>query len=166
MIQRLREKDRENIYNAIINYSLQNLERTKFYMNFAKMKPVENTAFSKVEYISLVKGRIQGYFAYLFDKVNKKIVNIEVLSFEESPVLVRDFLKFCEFVQQNFNNIELSIIPESPAYKIAIRCFKQYGFIKVGTFRNSVLLKDKKYYSLEWWERKRGGTARAEQLTQ
>ena len=80
MIQRLREKDRENIYNAIINYSLQNLEKTKFYMNFAKMKPVENTAFSKVEYISLVKGRIQGYFAYLYDKVNKKIVNLSVTS--------------------------------------------------------------------------------------
>lgn len=155
MIKKITESEREFVYNSIETAVMRDIEKYKFFINYYKMRPIKNKSFVKCEYISIVKGRLQGYFAFLFDKINRKVINIEVMAFDETAVLTRDFMKFCKYLDENFENFELSIIPESPAYRIASKCFEKYGLTKIGTLKSSILLRDKKRYSLELWEKKR-----------
>ena len=154
MIKKLTDKDRKNIYKVIKYNCLHDIDKYKYFMQTCKMKPIKNSSFKKIEYISIVKGRIQGYFAYLLDLVNVKVTNIEIISFDETTVLVRDFLIFCDFLVKRYENLEISIIPDSPAYRIARRSFQKYGFKKIGTLEKSLKLKDKRYYDLELWQRR------------
>lgn len=155
MIRKLQESDRKAIYSMINDIVFSDYEKYKFFMNSSKMKPIKNSSFKKLEYISLVKGRVQGYFAFIYDKINQKIINIELISFDETRVFVRDFLKFCEYLSENFKNVELSVIPENPAYRIARRGFLRYNFVKIGTMEKSIRLIDGKFYDVELWQRRR-----------
>ena len=152
MIRKLQESDRKAIYSMINDIVFSDYEKYKFFMNSSKMKPIKNSSFKKLEYISLVKGRVQGYFAFIYDKINQKIINIELISFDETRVFVRDFLKFCEYLSENFKNVELSVIPENPAYRIG---FLRYNFVKIGTMEKSIRLIDGKFYDVELWQRRR-----------
>ena len=158
MIRRLKDKDRNSLYDCI-NYACRSdIEKYKFFMNSCKMKPLKNSSFKKLEYISLVDGKIQGYFAFILDKINCKIINIELISFDETRVFVRDFLKFCEYLDNNFKNIELFVIPENPAYRIARRGFLRYSFNKIGNLEKSIRLIDGKFYDVEIWQKRRSET--------
>lgn len=148
------EKDREIIYNLIEDEVLRDKEKNKFFMQACKMKPIKNQSFEKIEYISEVEGRIKGYFAYLHDKVNDKVVNIEIIAFDDAGILARDFINFCKMLDKNFKYIELSIMPESPAYKIARYLFKKYNFRKIGTLENSIKLIDKSRHDVEIWQKR------------
>ena len=154
MIQKLRAEDRDIIYDIINNSVKDDYEKYKFFMNSCKMKPVKSSSFKKIEYISLVGERVQGYFAFIFDKINRKVTNIELISFDETRVFVRDFLEFCEYLSENFKNVELAVIPENPAYRIARRSFLKYNFKKVGTLQESIRLIDGKFYDVEIWQRR------------
>lgn len=154
MIQRLRAEDRNIIYDIINNSVKDDYEKYKFFMNSCKMKPLKTSSFKKLEYISIVDGKVQGYFAFIFDKINRKITNIELISFDETRVFVRDFLKFCEYLSENFKNVELAVIPENPAYRIARRSFLKYNFKKIGTLQESIRLIDGKFYDVEIWQRR------------
>ena len=154
MYEQIKEIDRENIYKIIKVIVLRNSQKNKYFMQNCKMKPIKNSSFEKPEFISLVEGRMQGYFAYLYDKINDKIVNIELIAFEDSPVFVRDFLKFCGYIGDNFRKIEISVIPGNPAYRIARKAFDKYNFKRIGTLDESIRLIDGKYYPVEIWQRR------------
>lgn len=153
MYEIIKEQDTKNIYEMIEQKVLENQQKYKYFMQSAKMKPIKNSSFEKVEYYSHIDGRVQGYFAYLYDKINNKIINIELISFEENPVFVRDFLKFCEYLGDNFRNVELSVIPGNPAYKLTRKAFVKYNFKRIGVLEDSIRLIDGEYYPVEIWQK-------------
>lgn len=154
MYEIIKESDTKHIYKMIEECVLDDTEKYKYFMQSAKMKPIKNSSFEKVEYISRVGGRIQGYFAYLYDKINDKIINLELISFENNPVFLRDFMKFCEYLGDNFKNVELSVIPGNPAYRLTKKAFITYNFKRIGTLEESIRLVDGKYYPVEIWQRR------------
>lgn len=156
MIRKITRTTRNVIYDIIIEQINKDLEKNKHFLNVSKMRDVQGGEFYKAEYYSLYKNKICGYFAYIYDKTNRKIVNIEVIKFSNTYIFIKDFFDFCKYVYC-FEHIELTISPQSPAYKLARKCFEKYNFRKVGILKKSVKLLDNKYYDLELWEKKRGG---------
>ena len=155
MIELVAKEDRKFVHDIIKKAVFEDLEKFKFFINSSKgMDFKESVRFQKEEFISCVEGKIQGYFAYLHDRANEKIINIEVMAIEETPVLVRDFLIFCKLLVSTYDNFELSIIPQSPAYHIAQKCFEKFKFKRVGVLKSSIKLLDNKRYDLEIWEKK------------
>lgn len=154
MILKVCKEDEELIYSIINTELSSDTERYKYFISASKLKPLKNAQFEKVEYISHVDGRIHGYFAYVLDKFNDKITNIEIMSFENSVVLVRDFIKFCSILDNSYEHIELAVIPENPAYRIAKKCFNKFKFIKIGTLTESVKLLDGARYDIELWQKR------------
>lgn len=153
-LDKLDKKDREIIYNLIEEEVLHDKEKNKFFMQACKMKPVKNPSFEKVEYISEVEGRIKGYFAYLHDKINQKVINIEIIGFDDMAILTRDFIKFCKHLDDKFKYIELAIIPEAPTYRLARYLFKKYNFRKIGTLESSIRLINNTRYDVEIWHKR------------
>lgn len=154
MISKIDDLGRKEIYSIIEQEVFSDEEKYKFFMSSCKMKPIKNSSFEKYEFVSHVEGRIQGYFAYLYDLVNQKVTNIELISFEENAVFMRDFLKFCKYLDETFKNIELAIIPESPAYRMATLCFSKYKLRRIGTLTSSMRLCDGKRYDVEIWQKR------------
>ena len=70
MIQRLRAEDRNIIYDIINNSVKDDYEKYKFFMNSCKMKPLKTSSFKKLEYISIVDGKVQGYFAFILSLIH------------------------------------------------------------------------------------------------
>lgn len=145
----------EKLVHDIINTELSsNKEKYKYFIGSSKLKPLKNSQFEKIEYISHVDGKIQGYFAYILDKFNNKITNIELMAFENSPILVRDFIEYLKILDKCYKHIELAVIPGNPAYRIAKKYFEKYKFIKIGTLTESVKLIDGNRYDIELWQKR------------
>lgn len=154
MLEMLTKDKRENFYKILEDKIKSNPERYKFFAAGAK-KMRDNPVFNKVEFLSKVGNEVIGEVGYIHDIINDKIVNIELACFKDnSPTFIKDLLLFFELLDSIYLNFELEIMIHSPAYKLACRAFKKYGFKYIGLKRSSLKLLNGKRYDVAIWEKK------------
>lgn len=154
MIEVLDKKNRKAFYEDLEARIIADPERYKYYAQGAK-KMKNNSLFRKTEFLSKVGDEVIGQFGYLYDVMNEKVINIEVVCFKDnSPTFIRDLFNFFELLDGTYLNYELEMIPQNPAYRLTCRMFKKYGFRYIGAKRKSIRLLDGKKYDVVMWELK------------
>lgn len=131
-----------------------NVEKYKFFTG--SLDDLNIKGLDELMMLSIYDGHIVGYMGCIYNIPHDKIISLDFIflgdNLTERKEFLDDFAKFCSMLDKLYKKIELNIVPESPAYKLAMKFFKRYNFRKVGTFRKARKILDK-FYDVEAWEK-------------
>lgn len=131
-----------------------NFEKYKFFTG--SLDNIKIPGIDELMMLSIHNGHIVGYMGCMYNEVHDKIISLDFIftgdNLTEKKEFLDDFTKFCSMLDKLYKKIELNIVPESPAYKLAMKLFKRHNFRKVGTFRKARKILDK-FYDVEAWEK-------------
>lgn len=150
-----REGKTFKLLNEIIQEKyISNPEKFKFFNG--SLKELRVDGIEEFMMLSIYNGHIVGYMGCMYNEIHDKLISLDFIylgdTLAEKKEFLNDFSKFCTCLDKFYGKIELNIVPESPAYKLAMRFFKRYNFRKVGTFKKSRKILDS-FYDVEAWER-------------
>lgn len=132
------------------------LDPNKFKFFDGALSEIKVKGLEQLSMLSLYQGHIIGYMGIVYNAPHDKVVALDLAylgeNLEEQREFRKDFSQFCVMLDKLYKKIEISIVPESPAYSLAMKFFKRFNFRKVGTFKKTRKI-DSKFYNVEWWEK-------------
>lgn len=132
------------------------IEPNKFLFFDGALEHIQVNGLEQLMMLSLHDGKIAGYFGIVYNEPSDKIVALDLAflgdGIEEKREFRKDFSQFCVMLDKLYKKIEISIVPQSPAYMLAMKFFKRFNFRKVGVFKKTRKIKGK-FYDVEWWEK-------------
>lgn len=132
------------------------LNPNRFRFFDGALKEIKVNGLEQLSMLSLYEGHIVGYMGIVYNEPHDKVVALDLAylgnTITEQKEYIKDFSKFCGCLDKLYKKIEISIVPESPAYSLAMKFFKRFNFRKVGTFKKTRKI-DSKFYDVEWWEK-------------
>ena len=132
------------------------IEPNKFMFFDGALEEIKIKGFEQLMMLSLHNGHIAGYMGIVYNEPCEKIVALDLAflgeSIEEQKEFRKDFSQFCVMLDKLYKKIEISIVPQSPAYRLAMKFFKRFNFRKVGVFKKTRKIQGK-FYDVEWWEK-------------
>lgn len=131
-------------------------EPNKFKFFDGALEEIKVKGLASLMMLSLFQGHIIGYMGVVYNTCHDKLIALDLAylgeNLEEQKEFRKDFSQFCKMMDKLYKKIEISIVPESPAYRLAMKFFKKYNFRKVGVFKKTRKIQGK-FYDVEWWEK-------------
>lgn len=134
-------------YSTHPNYLYWNAE-----INYNPNAEIRNTDYRKDEWVSIIDGKIIGYFCALIDKTTRSVADISVANFTDNPRYGYDFIAFMKYMRRRYRFVRWAAISGHPKEKDYEAILRHYGGRVVGTFKKKIRLRDGKLYDERWYE--------------
>jgi hypothetical protein len=121
-------------------------------LNYSPRSGVSDPDFRKAEWVSLVDGKVVGYFCAIIDKSTYSVADISAANFDRHPQYSRDFLCFLKRLRRQYRVIRWACVAGHPNERFYGLVCKHYGGRKVGVFTKKVRLHDGRLYDEAWYE--------------
>ncbi|MGL4863078.1 MAG: hypothetical protein ACRC4T_08170 [Cetobacterium sp.] len=160
MIKVLTSEESQSIWKKIRSIVLKDLDYYKFFIGSAKdvSQLGRDIGLEKIEFISITRNSINGYFSYIYDSNTRTAKGFEMLSFEKDKykniIFLKDFAEVikCLHESPDYERLEVEIIESAPSMSILEHLVKLGTFRKVGEKHKCIRLNDNKLYDILIYE--------------
>ena len=120
--------------------------------DYNPLSEIKNTDYRKDEWVSVIDGKVAGYFCALIDKTTRSVADVSVANFSKDSKYGADITAFVKYLRRRYRIIRWAIVEGSPAEKVCPGLLKRYGGRHVGTFTKKIRLSDGRLYNEKWYE--------------
>ncbi len=121
-------------------------------LNYNPLAEIRNTDFRKDEWVSIIDGKIIGYFCALIDKSTRSVADISIANFERHPKYGYDWIAFIKYIRRRYRYVRWAAVAGHPAERAYESILHRYGGRIVGVFEKKIRLHDGKLYDEKWYE--------------